>query len=234
MKVFAHRGASGEHPENTLLAMEQAIQQQAHGIEFDVQQARDGFIITHDRLITCSQQNQTRVAPRTVEELQKLDLAQQQTPPTLKQVMQCIGGRCQANVELKDVSELQWIKEELTHAIEQLGFQAEQIIVSSFNHHLLTEVNTWELGVEIGALTASLPIDYAAFATEIGAHAVHADINALNEAFVRDAKARGLQVRVYTVDEQHDIEQLFHWNVDAIFSNYPSRAIKIIEQLKQK
>jgi hypothetical protein len=37
MKIIAHRGASGEFPENTLQAFEQAITQQADGIELDAQ-----------------------------------------------------------------------------------------------------------------------------------------------------------------------------------------------------
>lgn len=229
MQVYAHRGASGEFPENTLLAMEQAIQQQAFGIEFDVQQAQDGFVITHDRLIK-TPQDKIWVAPHTVEQLQNIELPLQQHPPTLRQVMHCIAGRCVANVELKTVTDLQWLKDEIKFAIHHLGFQPEQIIISSFNHLLLKEVITWKFGVEIGALTASLPLEYAAFASKMGAHAVHADINALNEAFVKDAHSRGLKVRVYTVDEEQDIEQLISWNVDGIFSNYPSKAIRIINK----
>ena len=37
MKVIAHRGASGEYPENTLLAFSEAIKQLADGIELDIQ-----------------------------------------------------------------------------------------------------------------------------------------------------------------------------------------------------
>lgn len=230
MQVFAHRGASGEFPENTLLAMEQAIKQAAYGIEFDVQQALDGFIITHDRLIK-TPSHKIRVAANSIADLQKVPLAENQFSPTLRQVMESISGRCYANVELKTVTELEQIKAELEFAIEHLGFTAEQIIISSFNHHFLEAVMKWEMGVEIGALTASLHVDYAAFAQKLGANAIHADINALNENLVKDAHDRGLSVRVYTVDEEQDIEQLFNWNVDAIFSNYPGRAIKIIEKL---
>ncbi|HSG50632.1 MAG TPA: glycerophosphodiester phosphodiesterase family protein, partial [Rheinheimera sp.] len=36
MQIIAHRGASGDFPENTLLAIEQAIIQGADAIEIDV------------------------------------------------------------------------------------------------------------------------------------------------------------------------------------------------------
>ncbi len=50
MQVIAHRGASGEFTENSLLAFEQAILQGCDGIEFDVQfhQASGEFILLHD------------------------------------------------------------------------------------------------------------------------------------------------------------------------------------------
>ncbi|MBF1213831.1 MAG: glycerophosphodiester phosphodiesterase, partial [Fusobacterium periodonticum] len=36
MKVFAHRGASGYAPENTLVAIKKAIEMKADGIEIDI------------------------------------------------------------------------------------------------------------------------------------------------------------------------------------------------------
>ncbi len=228
MQVFAHRGASGEYPENTILACEQAIEQQVHGIEFDVQQALDGLIITHDRMIN-SEQGKLWVAQQTLSTLQKIALPQQQFPPTLRQLMQCFNGRCLANVELKTISNLDLVKKELEIALNQFNFNPKQIIVSSFDHHMLNTVKTWDLNVEIAALTASLPIDNAAFASNLGADAVHIDINVVNKSFVKDAHNRGLKVRVYTVDEPQDIIKLADWNVDGIFSNFPNKALEVIK-----
>ena len=42
-KIFAHRGASGYAPENTLEAFALAITQGADGIELDVQLTKDGM-----------------------------------------------------------------------------------------------------------------------------------------------------------------------------------------------
>ena len=48
-KVWAHRGASGYRPENTLEAFELAIRQGADGIELDVHTSADGeLIVMHD------------------------------------------------------------------------------------------------------------------------------------------------------------------------------------------
>lgn len=41
MKVFGHRGFSGEYPENTMLAFQKAVEAGCEGIELDVQLTKD-------------------------------------------------------------------------------------------------------------------------------------------------------------------------------------------------
>ena len=51
-KVWAHRGASGYAPENTLEAFEMAVKQQADGVELDVQLTKDGeLVVLHDETL---------------------------------------------------------------------------------------------------------------------------------------------------------------------------------------
>ena len=45
---FAHRGASGHEPENTLLAIEKAISLGAPWIEIDVFSVEDELVVIHD------------------------------------------------------------------------------------------------------------------------------------------------------------------------------------------
>ena len=51
-KVWAHRGASGYAPENTLDAFQKAVEMGADGIELDVQMTKDGeLVVIHDETI---------------------------------------------------------------------------------------------------------------------------------------------------------------------------------------
>lgn len=48
-EIIAHRGASGNYPENTEPAFRAAIEQQADRVEFDVQCTKDGIsVVAHD------------------------------------------------------------------------------------------------------------------------------------------------------------------------------------------
>ena len=58
-KVWAHRGASGYRPENTLEAFELAIRQGADGIELDVHTSAAGALIVNP------DENEDRVTART-------------------------------------------------------------------------------------------------------------------------------------------------------------------------
>ena len=47
--IFAHRGAAGTYPENTMLSFEAAESFRADGIELDVQLTKDGkVVVIHD------------------------------------------------------------------------------------------------------------------------------------------------------------------------------------------
>ena len=50
--VWAHRGASGYAPENTLKAFQKAVEMGADGVELDVQLTKDGeLVVIHDETV---------------------------------------------------------------------------------------------------------------------------------------------------------------------------------------
>ena len=55
-KVFAHRGFSGQYPENTLLAFRKAIKAGCDGIELDVHLSKDGIpVVIHTMSVSTEQ-----------------------------------------------------------------------------------------------------------------------------------------------------------------------------------
>jgi glycerophosphoryl diester phosphodiesterase len=224
MLIFAHRGASADAPENTLLAIEQALIQHADGIEIDVYQLGNELVVIHDRWVSRTTNGTRLLSDYSLEELQTLDAGKGQFVPTLWQVLQCVQGLCLINIEVKGVSDVLLINECINKAVSQLGFEAEQFIVSSFNHHLLLAFKSIAPKIKIGALTASNPLDYARFAEDLQAYSVNADISFVDQNFVIDAHNRGLKMFVYTVDEPKDLLKLQAWGVDGVFSNGPAAA----------
>ena len=224
MQIIAHRGASGEYPENTLLAIGQAIAQGADAIEIDVFAVRGELIVIHDHHLTRTTNGTGSIYQYSVEQLMQLDAGRGERIPTLWQVLQLLQNtRLWLNIELKGENTVAPLLALLDKAKQELQFDSQRLLISSFNHHLLTAVKQAWPQLKLGALTASLPLDYAAFAKQLQAHSVNCDVSFINQAFVDDAKARGLKVFVYTVDQSDDIKRMADYGVDGIFTNHPAQ-----------
>lgn len=224
MQIIAHRGASGDYPENTLLAFQQAIEQGADAIELDVFAVQDELIVIHDPRLERTTNGQGSIYHYSLAELASLDAGAGQQIPLLWQVLQLVQNSCWLNIELKGANTLPPLLKLLNRAELELGFDLQTLLVSSFNHQLLAALKAAKPAIRIGALTACLPLHYAAFAADLAADAVHCDVGFIDQAMVNDAKARGLQVYVYTVDSPEQLQQMQQLGVDGIFTNHPARS----------
>ena len=230
MLIFAHRGASADAPENTLLAIDQALNQQADGIEIDVYQLGDELVVIHDRWVSSTTNGTRLLYDYTLEELQTLDAGQGQFVPTLWQVLERVQGQCLINIEVKGVHDVSLVNVCINKAVSQLNFKHEQFIFSSFDHHLLKTFKSIAPTIKIAALTGSIPLDYAHFAEELQAYSANADLSFVTQAFVKDAHRRGLKMFVYTVDEPEDLLRLQAWGVDGVFCNSPAKAKLVLAE----
>ncbi len=72
-KIYAHRGASGYAPENTLEAFELAAKMGADGVELDVHMTRDGeLVVAHDEEVGRVANGFGLICNMTLPELKKL------------------------------------------------------------------------------------------------------------------------------------------------------------------
>ena len=228
MQIFAHRGASGNYPENTASAINAALQAQVDGIELDVQSCADNFVIIHDSWLDRTTNGNGRVVDTPFSEIARLDAGNGQHVLNLQQVLELIGSKTQINLELKHTFGLDKLVQILEQNVAEGIIEREQLLLSSFDHHQLKWLKQNLPWVKIGALTASIPLNYAYFAENLHAYSVHLDKNFINHEFVADAKQRGLKVMAYTVDKQQEIEEMQNLGVDGIFSNYPCYAKMIL------
>ncbi|MCH8502552.1 MAG: glycerophosphodiester phosphodiesterase [Aliidiomarina sp.] len=228
MFIFAHRGASFEAPENTLAAFQRALDAHADGIEIDIMQVGDEIYVFHDRYLRRLAAQPGRFQDLTAEQIERLRVFNQQPIPTLLQTLEFIAGKCVLNVELKGEISPELLSRALQRAQAEFGFQPEQLLVSSFNHHWLKTLQRHRPEIRYGALNAGCLLDYAHFAADLNAYSVHIDVDFITEAFVKDAHQRGLVVYVYTVDEPEDILELQKMGVDGIFSNHPQHARNVL------
>lgn len=231
MLIIAHRGASAEAPENTLAAIQRALDSQVDGIEIDVYFVDGEVFVFHDRYLERLTAHPGRLLDLTAAQIRRLKVFNQQPIPTLSDVLACIAGRCMLNIELKGDVPVDILREHLDQALTTYGFSQEQLLVSSFNHHWLQRAKQASPWLRLGALSAGCMLDYARYASDLDAYSVHTCVDFIDQALIDDAHARGLPVYVYTVDQAEDIKDLQAMGVDGIFTNHPQYARNVLEGL---
>lgn len=102
MKVYAHRGASIEQPENTLAAFRRALELGSPGIELDIHLTKEGVpVIIHDETVDRTTNGSGAVGELTLEQVKALDAGNGEQIPTLREVFELVGDRAHFNLEIK-------------------------------------------------------------------------------------------------------------------------------------
>ncbi len=109
-QIIAHRGFSGRFPENTLAAIDAAIDLGVDMVEVDVQLSRDGIpVICHNDRIDKTSNGQGSIREMTVDQLKTLDVGSWkdvrfagERMPTLDEALQCARGRVRLNLDIKN------------------------------------------------------------------------------------------------------------------------------------
>ncbi|WP_114854330.1 glycerophosphodiester phosphodiesterase family protein [Brachybacterium sp. YJGR34] len=103
MKVYAHRGASIDAPENTLAAFSAALECGADGIELDCYRAKDGrIVVIHDDTLDRTTEARGPVKEWTSVELRGVNAGNGEHVPTLNEVLELAAGKLRVNIEIKD------------------------------------------------------------------------------------------------------------------------------------
>ncbi|WP_282110192.1 glycerophosphodiester phosphodiesterase [Shewanella algicola] len=228
MLVFAHRGASGYVPENTLAAMDKALELGAKAIEIDVHCVEGELVVFHDRRLEGKSNGYGLIHLSTKADLCKVTVGGESIP-SLWEVLthiDCISnGDCIVNIELKGVGCVEPFIDMYPQLLSSLNFTAQQLLISSFNHLYLAQIKQQLPQVVIAPLLGGIPTDLAKVVSDLHAYSLHLDAAFISQAIVDDAHQRGAKVYVYTVDNAEDINTLKAIGVDGIFSNYPDKAI---------
>jgi len=224
MQLFAHRGVSDLAPENSMAAFELALLQQSDGIELDVRLMSGEVVVMHD--ITTN--GTGLVQQYSLEQWQLLNAGDGHAPPSLRQVLTLVAGRCDVNIELKSNDLVHQVAAEITYAVNCLSFELKQLCVSAFDHRVLMVLKDILPQANIAPLIASCPITLSQLAADMGAEALHSDVETTDTELVHDAHTRGLVIRVFTIKQAEDLLRLKKIGVDAVFVNDVAWARRVL------
>ncbi len=223
---IAHRGASGLEPENTLLSFARAIELGATWLELDVQRLGDDLVVLHDDTVDRTTNGTGRLQDFTLARLRALDAGAGERIPLLQEVLDLVAGRARIHVELKGEGTAAPTVALLTRALVHGPWEAGSFVLSSFAWDRLEEARALAPALPLAALISGhVAPEALEAAVRLGAEGVHVGKWAARAGVVRDARALGLAVRVFTVNERWEYELMRRIGVDAVFTDHPERVL---------
>jgi glycerophosphoryl diester phosphodiesterase len=255
MRVHGHRGARALRPENTLPALEYAIQAGADALEMDVAVSKDNvLVISHDPHINpeICQGPHPGVAIRqlTLSELREYDCGalknsafpkQQPVPgtpiPTLDEVLRLSDhNNIQFNIEIKSFPDQPDLTPPpdtfaalLLEVIRKHNLETRSI-VQSFDFRILREMQLLAPEIRRSALWEGAARPFVDIAREARAGIIAPDFVLVTPQQVRAAHAAKLEVAPWTANTREDWRGLIDAGVDAIITDDPSALIAYLKQ----
>ncbi|HAD04749.1 MAG: hypothetical protein A2091_08765 [Desulfuromonadales bacterium GWD2_61_12] len=227
--LWAHRGASAVAPENTLAAFRAAEGAGAGGIELDVHLSRDGIpVVIHDETLERTSNGHGQVARWSAAELVLLDAGGWFAPafsgeriPTLEQVLAWAGERLRVNIEIKTAA--------AGAAVLRLlrDFPRSRVLVSSFDHRLLTQLHQQDPELSLGFLGETRFWRRGVRrAVAAGAESYHPRADLVSRPLLRACRSAGLAVYPWTIDAAAEVDRFLLLGVSGLFVNDPQCVAK--------
>lgn len=238
-KVWAHRGASAYAPENTLPAFLLALELGSDGVELDVHLTKDGIpVVIHDETIDRVSDGRGYVRDYTIQELKKFNFGKNFPAfkrveiPTLEEVfilLQCT--EVIINVELKNHYHFYPELEEKVMALAKEYGMEDKIWYSSFNHPSMAYIKQLKQDAKVAFLHRDSIIDIAEYVGKHNVDSVHPEfVNIKYPGYLQECKKNGIEVHVWTINEERELALIAELGVEAVITNYPDRAVRVIEK----
>lgn len=236
--IYAHRGASGETPENTMAAFRLAVEQGAEGIELDVQMSADGeLVVIHDETLDRTTTGHGPVHRHSAKELKRLTAANgmpaypQEAIPFLAEVLELLQPtKLELNIELKNsIIPYTGMEERIIRLVREYAME-QRVVFSSFNHYSVSCLTRLAPDIECGILYDAMLFEPWKYAQTVGARALHPQFYSVDAHIIAGAHQSGMAVRPYTVNDEALTRRLIELGTDAIITNYPARMKALREQ----
>ena len=250
-----HRGCAGLMPENTMPAFRKAIELGVTTIELDLHLTRDAVLaVHHDEKLSpsrCAGPSGQRVGKRKIhelkwEELEGIECAGsagdppvRAAIPRLEEVLDLARGApypVRLNLELKarkgaSTVTYDLVADILLEVVRERGME-QRVIVQSFDLEPLRAVRAAAPELPLGVIVRS-PDRYAAMLEQSGATTLVPRHDRLGESDLRRFQEQGIRVVPWTVNKPEAMRRLIEWGVDGLITDYPDRALEILEEARR-
>lgn len=255
----AHRGASGHAPEHTMVAYELGREMNADYIEVDLQMTKDGVLIAmHDTTVNRTTNGTGAVSSMTLAEIKQLDAGSwfnSRYPekakedyiglkvPTLEEIFEEYGRSTRYYIETKSPVLYPGMEDELLRLIDEYNLtgvnaRSSKVIIQSFYPDSLKHIHEMNDQIPLVQLLnqPKLGADALGELEHIKEYAIGVgpSFARINEDYVQQVRAEGLQIHPYTINTREQMELALTWGVNGVFTNFPDLFNEVIKDFKSK
>ena len=232
LEIIGHRGFSLIAPENTLVALNAALEQGANSLEFDVQVSADGIpVMFHDEFLNRITGTSGKVSEKTVAELKALDagswFGEQFAGERIPILEEAIATFKNVNDFLYfDIKPYhQWSENEIKYLGEFLirNNLLQSSVITSFNENFLNQIRRYYWEIKIGYFL----IDFNRFEEQLqkaitqenAILSINYPVVLKHPEIVTQSQNQGVDIVVWTVDDINDFNTLVNLGVKRMITN---------------
>ena len=233
--AIAHRGSAASHPENTMAAFQDAVAMGYGYVETDVHATRDGVLVAfHDDRLVRVTDRRGRIADLDWADVAKAKVHGSEPIPRFDELL-AAWPDLRLNIDPKADAAVA----PLIAALAGPGLLA-RVCVGSFSGRRLSALRV-ALGAELCTSMApgevlrlrlgslGLPVgSFQALAAQVPLR--HYGLPVVDRRFVDTAHGLGLQVHVWTINEEAEMRRLLDLGVDGIMSDETALLKKVFTE----
>ncbi len=249
--VIAHRGGKGLWPENTMHAFQRASEAGVDVLEMDLRSTRDGvLVVIHDQSVDRTTNGTGDVTSFSLAELQELDAGywwsanEGQTYPYRDTgvVIPTFQSVLEAFPQTRLVVELKETGTELVRQVSELVGEhgdPSYVFMATFNGETTQQVRDYDPGIATGpypfeaAMSVLFTKLYLGDLYHPAAHAFQVfprigSLEIVDERLLNVLHAQAVDVHVWTINDEAEMQRLIELGVDGIMTDYPGRLLRQI------
>lgn len=219
--VVAHRGASAYEVENSLAAFRMARDMGADGVELDVHVTADGVPVVYHDPVAFGQA--IADAPRRA--LAAHRLPNDEAIPSLAEAIETLGEGSEVFVEVK---QLPPEHDAALLSVLDAGPVPSRYRVHSFDHRIIRRLREARPTLPCGVLAVARLVRPLLLLDDADAEVLWQQESLIDHELVEQVHGRGRRVFAWTVDEVGRMRELLAMGVDALCTNQPDVARRVV------
>lgn len=234
IQLTAHRGASVELPENTMPAIEAAIEEQADFVEVDIRVTKDGELaLLHDSSLRRTTGLDKYIWDVDYSEIAQLDAGSWLNKelswariPTLREVIEVCKGKVSLNLHLKHHHSDELLEEKVVALIEEFDMLS-QCVITSTQIDSLAKVKALNPEIQTGFIADYL---FSELFDNNSVDFFSVKSNLVTADTIKQIHQCGKKIHVWTVNSNKEMKRLGRVGVDNIITDVLANAKKVLNR----